>query len=127
VSFHDVCIKFHKDWFSHSEVNRGGFTYRSTQTVRYLISLLLFFRNNENRLKTAKMPNFEVISEKFNLDFILNVITYLQEYKTTTITTTTSTTATTATTATTTTTATEPGNQCSTKSGFTSSQMLLIF
>jgi hypothetical protein len=41
---HDVSTIFHKDWFSHSEVDGV------TQHGDY-ISLLLFFENNETRLK----------------------------------------------------------------------------
>jgi hypothetical protein len=42
-------IKFHKDWFKHSKVNRGDKeTHRQHGEG---ISLLSFFLNKENRLK----------------------------------------------------------------------------
>jgi hypothetical protein len=28
---HDINTKFHRDWFRHSEVNMGGYTYRHTE------------------------------------------------------------------------------------------------
>jgi hypothetical protein len=48
--YHDIHIKFHKDWFSHSEVNETG----DSQTHGEYgdrISLLLFFQNKGRRLK----------------------------------------------------------------------------
>jgi uncharacterized C2H2 Zn-finger protein len=50
----DICTKFHKDWFRHSEVNRGH-THTHTQE-RDLISLLcfFFFQNKESRLEIIK-------------------------------------------------------------------------
>jgi hypothetical protein len=44
------CTRFHKDWFSHSKVDRGD-----SQTHRQhgdWMSLFLFFQNKESRLKT---------------------------------------------------------------------------
>jgi hypothetical protein len=48
--YHDMHIKFHNEYFEHSRVDKGG-----TQLHRQSfdsISLLLFFQNMENRLKT---------------------------------------------------------------------------
>jgi hypothetical protein len=49
---HDTYTKFHKDWLSHPEVDRGD-----TQTNRQHgdhISLVLFFQNMESRLKNNR-------------------------------------------------------------------------
>jgi hypothetical protein len=49
MSCHDIHTKFNKDWIGHSEVNR-----EDTQLYRQhgdRISLLLFSKNNESRLK----------------------------------------------------------------------------
>jgi hypothetical protein len=42
-----ILFKFHKDWFRHSKVDGGGYTYRQTQQGD-LISIL---QNKESRLK----------------------------------------------------------------------------
>jgi hypothetical protein len=48
----DIHTKFHKDWFNHSKVNRGGYSYRERHTQQGdLISLLLFFQNKDSGLK----------------------------------------------------------------------------
>jgi hypothetical protein len=48
----DIRTKFHKDCFRHSKVNRGGGMHRHTHRQQVdLISLLLFFQNDESRLK----------------------------------------------------------------------------
>jgi hypothetical protein len=44
----DIHTKFHEDWFRHSKVNKGGYTYRQEGDF---ISLLFFFQNKESRLK----------------------------------------------------------------------------
>jgi hypothetical protein len=36
-------IKFHRDWFRHSEVVRGGYTYRHTDTVSKVISYAYYY------------------------------------------------------------------------------------
>jgi hypothetical protein len=46
--WHDIDIKFNEDWFRHSKVNKGEYTYRQEGDF---ISLLLFFQNKESRLK----------------------------------------------------------------------------
>jgi hypothetical protein len=51
---HDIHTKFHKDWFSHSEVNRRD-SYAHRQQGN-LISLLLVFQNKESRLKIECKP-----------------------------------------------------------------------
>jgi hypothetical protein len=53
-------MKFHKDWFRHSKVDRGD-----TQTQRKqgaLISLLPFFQNKESTLKKIKRGRLLVIA-----------------------------------------------------------------
>jgi hypothetical protein len=53
----EVCTKFHEDWFRHSEVGKGDVrarTHAHACTEREqgdLISLLLFFKHKESRLK----------------------------------------------------------------------------
>jgi phospholipase C len=44
-------LKFHEDWLSHSEIDKGGYT--DTQHGDH-ISLLLFFQNKESRLKLKR-------------------------------------------------------------------------
>jgi hypothetical protein len=56
---HDIYeyTKFHKDWFSHSKVDKGTQTHRQHGDR---ISLLLFLQNKESRIKiknTNKMKN----------------------------------------------------------------------
>jgi hypothetical protein len=51
---HDIHTKFYQDWFSHSKVDKGGFT--DTQTA-WCISLLLFFQHKESGLKI--LPSFK--------------------------------------------------------------------
>jgi hypothetical protein len=46
IRWHDIHTKFHNDWFSHSEVDRGIHRY----TAGGLTSLL-FFQNEDRRLK----------------------------------------------------------------------------
>jgi hypothetical protein len=57
--------KFHKDWFMHSEVNKGD-----TQTQRKHgdhIRLLLFFQNKESGLKITYILNtFNVCNQMYN-------------------------------------------------------------
>jgi hypothetical protein len=48
LRWHDTHTKFHKDWFSHSKVDRGGQTHRHYGDP---ISLFLVFQNKERRLK----------------------------------------------------------------------------
>jgi hypothetical protein len=47
LRYHDIHTEFHKDWFRHSEVNRGDTQTHTQQRDR--ISLLSFFK--ESRLK----------------------------------------------------------------------------
>jgi hypothetical protein len=50
---HDMHINVHKDWFRHSQVDRG---YSQTQRQHSdLINLHLFFKNKENRLKSHRI------------------------------------------------------------------------
>jgi hypothetical protein len=44
LSRHDVHTKFHKDWFSHSEVNGGGYT---VSKVISWADFIFFFQNKE--------------------------------------------------------------------------------
>jgi hypothetical protein len=58
VSCHDIHTKFHKDWFSHSKVNRGKHIQTDTHTHTQhddLISLFLFFENKESKLKRSRI------------------------------------------------------------------------
>jgi hypothetical protein len=53
---HYVRTKFHKDWFRHSKVNRGGGIHRQRG---YHVSLLSVFENKASRLKTQFAPHRE--------------------------------------------------------------------
>jgi hypothetical protein len=48
-----IHTRFHKDRFRHSKVNRGRFKDKQHGD---LISLLLFFQNEESRLKRTVFP-----------------------------------------------------------------------
>jgi hypothetical protein len=48
--------KFCKDWFSHSNVKKGGGRHRHTD-----ISLLLFFQNKNIRLIKQKQEQYSVM------------------------------------------------------------------
>jgi hypothetical protein len=48
LSCHDIYIKFHKDWFSHSKVDEWGYT--DTQHGDR-ISLLLFYQSKKSKQK----------------------------------------------------------------------------
>jgi hypothetical protein len=43
-----VHTKFHKDWFRHSKVDKGGYTHRQHGD---LMSLLSYFQTKESRVK----------------------------------------------------------------------------
>jgi hypothetical protein len=45
---HDIYTKFHKDLFRHSKFDRWGFTDTQKDDLQ---SLLLFFQNEESKLK----------------------------------------------------------------------------
>jgi hypothetical protein len=59
--------KFHEDWFSHSEVSRGGI-YRPTESMEISLTLVLFsFQDKKSSLKTkvirthCSLLNFELL------------------------------------------------------------------
>jgi hypothetical protein len=59
---HDVRTKSHKDWFSHSEVDKGD-----TQTHRQhgdCISVVLFFKNKESRLILSRMLKWALVEHR---------------------------------------------------------------
>jgi hypothetical protein len=49
---HEIHTTSHKYWFRHSQLNRGSLTDTQQGDI---ISLLLFFQNKENKLKSVRI------------------------------------------------------------------------
>jgi hypothetical protein len=55
LRWHNIHIKFHKDWLGDSKADRGDTQTHGQHGDRILVSLLLFFQNKKNRTMKRKL------------------------------------------------------------------------